>query len=347
MKYISLLLILLSLMVWNCNDDKNSKSSVEFKTSKRYSALQVNYNKDKLLIGSPSFIIYIDSAFVFLSPKTTNFITILDLKNNNILELGIKGKGPGELIMPFSLRQRSENNFEVFDAAKKYIFKYDIDSCRHGRTNPIKAFQVAKGSFRCYSISDSLFLNNGLFDNQFAFKISDINKKDLVQFGGYNFNPDDNNSPMNKFMAYQGNTAVQDTNFVWACAYAPIIEIFSFRENNKVVLKKSIIQNFVDYVPEHNSSAYSSALKNTNKFAYFDIATTSDRIYLLYSGKLSNKHSSDFIMCSEIHVLDWDGNFLEKMILDKEVVNIAISKGDQRLYAITHDPEPQIVYFQL
>ena len=345
--------MLLALMVWNCSNDKSPKSSINFRTSKNYSAVQINYNMKKLQLGFPSMMVFIDSSIVISSMKSSNFLTILDLKSNNILELGNKGKGPGELIMPMNINksQYCWKCFEVYDDGKKNIFTYHIDSCRVSKikTKPIKAYKAVNTSFKCSSITDSTFLNSGLFDDQFAFRISDNKNKTIAQFGSYNFNPNDKNSPMNKFLAYQGVSSVQDTNFVWACSSAQIIEIFSLKKNCEIVLKKSIIQNFVDYASANQGTGYSSAFKQTNKFTYLNIVTSSDRIYLLYSGKAPSECKSiyDAIKCSEIHVLDWDGNFLEKMILDKEVFNIAISEMDKKLFAIIHEPEPQIVYFQL
>ncbi len=354
MKYIFWILsIFLTFTIWNCNKPKTINDSNNFEATKNYSAKRINYKNEDLILGFPSKLIVVDSAIVVLSNKSSNFLTILDIKNGEIFELGNKGKGPGELVAPINLTKNQAFNkcFDIFDFAKKEIFTYNIDSCRIQKINtgPLKSDKIINGTFKCYSLTDSTFLNTGLFDDQFSFRLSNKMNRTITQFGDYDYDPNDKNTPMNKCLAYQGNASVQDTNIVWACSNAQIIEIFTIRKNNEIASKKRVIKSLVEYSSENQGKGYSSALKQTNKLAYCDITTSSLRIYLLYSGKASSeyKNMTDIVKCPEIHVFDWNGNFLERMVLDKEVVNIAVSEVDNKLFAIIHEPEPQIVYFQL
>jgi hypothetical protein len=353
MKNIFFCLLIVSVFFIESCTIKSSKE-IPFKKTEHYAVKNIDLKGKKLFMGSPTKMIFLDSSIIILNYKHNNYITMLDLKKDTIIEFGLKGKGPGELIAPMSIAKNCmhKNCFEVYDFANKSIFIYDIDSCRinMAKVKPLKKVRSNFPSLRSYTMNDSTMLNIGLFKDKYAFLISSIHNNDsIAQFGNYNYNPDDNNPPMNKCLAYQGDYSLMNSNFVWACNDAQIIEIYSFSEKYNVSLKKSIVYSYVNYKNGNQNGGYSSPKKSQNKMTYCDISTSSDKIYLLYSGKsLDNaKTPSNMIQCSEIHVLDWNGNFLEKMILNMEVVNICITDDGKNLFAIANVPEPQIVYIQL
>lgn len=353
MKYKFICLLTVFLFFMESCTIKSSKE-ISFKNTEHYSVKNIDLKGKKIFIGSPSKMIYLDSSIVILNSKHDNNLTMLDLKNDTIVEFGFKGKGPGELIAPLSISKTctNKNYFEIYDFAKKSIFIYDIDSCRINKTKvkPIKINRTIFSSFRCYTMNDSVMLNVGLFNDKYAYLVSSIHNNDTItQFGNYNYNPDDNNAQINKCLAYQGEYSIMNSNLVWACTDARIIEIYSFSEKYNVSLKKSIIYDYVNYKRVDIAGGNSSQIKSQNKRTYSDICTSLDKIYLLYSGKSLKdvKTPYDIINCSEIHVLDWNGNFIEKMILNMEVVNICITDDGKKLFAIAHVPEPQIVYIQL
>jgi hypothetical protein len=336
------------MMMESCKQDPDAVR-FEFKKTRKYSMSEMNYEKEKISVPPPYMMVYADSAIILYSEKSTYALTLFDLKNNSIFEFGKIGKGPEELSMPSLLSKNPTDNqcFDVFDFAKKKIFTYNVDSCRakKAESKPLKSAGIILSSLKSLALTDSTVLNIGLFDDQYAFLISNSRKDTLSQFENYNFNPEDHNTAMSKALAYQGKYAVQGKKFVQACNDAPIIRIFSSEDSRNFTIKKSTVLGYVDYKCLSDGSV---AISSYNKTGYCDISTSSDKIYLLYSGKKSadyKKSPYDIEKCSEIHVLDWEGNFLEKMVLDTEVVNISFSEADQKIYAITNNPDPRIVYF--
>jgi len=340
--------ILALMMMESCNQDPDAVR-FDFKKTQKYSMTEMNYEKEKFSVPSPYMMVYADSAIIIYSEKNTYALTLFDLKNNSIFEFGKIGKGPEELAMPSLLSINPSNNqcFDVFDFVKKKIFTYNVDSCRakQAESNPVKSMGIIMASVKSLALTDSTVLNIGLFDDEYAFLISNSRKDTLSQFGNYDFNPEDQNPAMNKALAYQGRYAVRNKKIVQACNDAPIVRIFSSEDSRNFTMEKSTVLGSVDYKCLSDGSV---AISSYNKTGYCDISTSSDKIYLLYSGKKSadyTKSPYDIEKCSEIHVLDWEGNFLEKMVLDTEVVNISFSESDQKIYAITNNPDPRIVYF--
>lgn len=310
---------------------------------------EMNYEKEKFSDSSPYLMVYADSAIIIYSEKSTYALTLFDLKDNSIFEFGKIGKDPEELTMPSLLSNNPSDNhcFDVFDFVKKKIYTYNVDSCRaqKAESKPLRSIGMITSSLKSLALTDSTVLNIGLFDDQYAFLISNNRKDTLSKFGDYNFNPEDHNEAISKALAYQGRYAVQGKKFVQACNDAPIVRIFSSEDSRNFAMEQSNVLGYVDYKCLSDGNV---AISSYNKTGYCDISTSSDKIYLLYSGKKSadyTKSPYDIEKCSEIHVLDWEGNFLEKMVLDTEVVNISFSESDQKIYAITNNPDPGIVYF--
>jgi len=343
-----MLYLVIFTTLFNC---KSKNESIYFNREKYLISKDIDYDKNKLLIGFPSLLVAVDSCLVTLSFQGNNYIKILDLKEHRICEMGAKWKGPGEIAFPtdLSLNRCSFKSFDVYDYGKKTVNVFNIDSCRiHKKSNPIEIIKAIKSSFKSYNICDDKNLNTGLFDNKFPFSVS--NKDSIFyKFGDYDYNPQDNNSLMNKCMAYQGNYRLQDSNFVRTCTNAQIIEIYKFDRNLHFHLVKKIVGSYVNYKSGNSNKGYSSPINSDSPFAYLDVATSKKYMYLLYSGKKPKefRKNNDYIKGSEIHVLDWKGNSIVKLKLNKNVVNISYSEKENRIYAITHDPEPKLIYFEL
>ena len=344
--------VLLSITYYSCKNSNYHVENIDFNNVSEYKAQEIQFIDENPIIGFPTMMTYVDSAIVVVSFKQSNFITILDLKNKQIIETGIKGRGPGEITMPASLSKNNvnDNYFNIYDYAQRKLLIYDIDSCRQNKikTKPVKIFDVEAMPYKCISLNHNKLILSGLFDESHHFRICDSLKNTIFQFGDYNYNTSDRNKPRNLSLAYQGNIAVSDSNFVWACSNAQMIETYKVGKGYEVIKKGSFINGLPQYKPLNRNNGFSSAMKSENRKGFLDLAATPKRIYLLYSGKVIDpKKPSDQVKSSEIQVFNWDALPVEKISLDKEIFNIAISENEKKIYGIIHDPEPRLIYFQL
>jgi hypothetical protein len=83
------------------------------------------------------------------------------------------------------------------------------------------------------------------------------------------------------------------------------------------------------------------------RFGYVDVATTSNRIYGLFSGRTRGEFPRQAFYARQIHVFDWTGELEAVLGLDVDVIAIAADEKDGVLYAIRHDPRPAIVRYEL
>lgn len=82
------------------------------------------------------------------------------------------------------------------------------------------------------------------------------------------------------------------------------------------------------------------------RFGYTAITGTADRIYALFSGR-TRSESGQAYAGQDVHVFTWSGEFLEAFRLDRDVVDIAITRNGKELFATAFEPEPSIVVYAI
>jgi hypothetical protein len=122
-----------------------------------------------------------------------------------------------------------------------------------------------------------------------------------------------------------------------AYRYEDIIEIYDLNSGlNKAVHGPD--QIVLDFIPTkiHTSRHVFMTTKDTRR-AYARPTVTNKYIYIPYSGqrKGSKSHEERFKWNYQnvIHVFDWDGNPIKRLLLNDYVSSIAISEDDKILYA--------------
>lgn len=83
------------------------------------------------------------------------------------------------------------------------------------------------------------------------------------------------------------------------------------------------------------------------RFGYIDLATTSDRIYALYSGRKRADFPGEANFGEFVHVYDWNARLVEVIQLDAPAISIAADEARQTLYAVRHHPRPALVVYDL
>lgn len=66
-------------------------------------------------------------------------------------------------------------------------------------------------------------------------------------------------------------------------------------------------------------------------YFYCSVTATRDRVYVLYLNQ-SNEESFEVAKPVEIHVFDWDGNFIERLQANEYVTNIFVDENGEYLY---------------
>jgi len=83
------------------------------------------------------------------------------------------------------------------------------------------------------------------------------------------------------------------------------------------------------------------------RFGYLDSAPMRDGFLALYSGRTRDEFPGRANYGSEVHEFGWDGELRAVYELDSDVISIAWSEADRRLYAVRHEPVPGVVVYGL
>jgi hypothetical protein len=346
-------LLIISSIFFACEKNRNMLS---FQHSTKING--INLEGPELIINSPSKLKCLKNYLVILNSKNNYHITLVNKRNKSFIETGSKGKGPGEMIMPISLRKcLVEKRFEVYDFSRKKLYRFDIDSCSvyKSTSQPLDAIDIQTSSqdnsqliLSVAAIENNNILMYGLFDDYYMFQICDSTFNPISKFGTYAFNEDDNNLNINKCLAYQGTFEVNDSLLVWSCNNAQIIEVYNLSDLNKIQKVASLKLSYPLYKPHNIGNGHASGYLKENKRGYIDLSISDDKIYALYSGKKFKKEDISYdTRSNDIQVFDYDLNPIENITLNKDVNNISFSHIDNSIYTICHEPEQKIIYFEL
>lgn len=83
------------------------------------------------------------------------------------------------------------------------------------------------------------------------------------------------------------------------------------------------------------------------RFGYIDVATTEERIYALFSGRMRAGFPGRANYGEYVHVFDWEGDFLEALRLDAEAFTLTVDEENRALYAVRHLPAPAVLSYSL
>lgn len=81
------------------------------------------------------------------------------------------------------------------------------------------------------------------------------------------------------------------------------------------------------------------------RFGYLDAAPFSEGFFALYSGRTREDYPGRANYGAVIHEFGWDGSLRAEHRLDADVIAIAWSEDDGLLYAVRHEPVPEIVVY--
>ena len=238
---------------------------------------------------------------------------IIDIKNKTFIKRsGIIGRGPGELLLPFSINISAieRNSVEVYDVYTNKLFLYNIDSIiNEQHYKPTIIFNGTNGKkFKYFQIirTDSFIIGTGLFPKG-RYLIRNVENRSLRFKYDY---PDDNTdntmySNENKAMIYQGKLLLKPDKkyFAYVMDDCAGIEICMIIGND---IKK--VKEIYYYFPKYKVTDISSDLSNAavtlrnNIFGFIDACVTNEFIYTLYSGRSINEFKNDLFKGNTIYV---------------------------------------------
>lgn len=261
-----------------------------------------------------------------------------------------KGRGPGEFSERIKITYNKQDHaINIFEVQVKTLAQFPISQVLNWENDSVKKIHLDKPFIQqVIKCNDSLLVGVGMLEKRYALFNSDGKsmsvKYDYPELSGKNWPYD------LKSIAYQNDLVVNSTGsrFAEASLYCDNIEFFAVRGTDIDKIKE-----YQSYSPDldNRSSGDMRMLhpKEDTKFGYLDICEQRKHVYCLYSGKTikASRGKGGPFQGSTIRVFDFDGNPVISYKLDHDVFKFTVDSQERTIYAIVHNPEPEIVKFQL
>lgn len=341
------------LIAFSCSNEKTSKN-IQIEDQATLNPVKLELKGKEVL--SPGSISIVDSTlFVIERDVASEIISSFSLQNFKLENsYGKRGRGPNEfskiIQKPVSTSGASINSLHIFDWVNKRLKKFNSTNLRKGKTSD---------SVETYTLPPNLmltqravFLNDttviamgGIYKGLLAF--ANTNSDDVTYLNPYQLNSEQY-SNRNLSELYRGEFAINFTNnsIALASKYIPEILITNFEGK---ILRKISISNY-------NLTKIADTPVEKRALQFQDIKVTRNYIYAVHIGenrkqlqkRLNSEKAKSQGPLSEIHIYDWDGNPIKKLILKGGYFPfIEIDKKHDRIFSINaFSPTSQILYFK-
>ncbi len=350
MKYFSFIVFLYA--IWGCNDraNKNINYNNEFPIVRELLSEPI----ESIPFDNIGGMVLVDTFLVTLSKNKSPFLQVYSSRFYNLIaEFAYEGRGPGEFMFP-NLVQNSLNDYEtgfwIFDDVKGFYYVDLVGSVLSGNFFYQHASEIVlpDPGFDQVNFLDNEIIGFRTYDTRFGILNRESGLSHFVPFSATDIGvPVDNNFKYGVYASFIGANSKQKKVFS-AYRLLPRIEFFDFDGN---YLKTTVYDN-----EKYNKEKFKElfALKDPDKVKGTRIyleATSYDNnyIYLLFNNVTEEILFGDdpsLLPNSQILIFNWEGEPLQRLVLDKFVVTFAIDIMQNKIftYCPLDDDYPIFVY---
>ena len=302
-------------------------------------------HSDSCLLGKPFLIALSDSILTVVDQNNEKMMYMFNATSGKSLGGYVKrGQGPDEYYSISQLGNWKDGLF-FYDINKRVVAEIEFkDSIQI-----IPKFNLGKDvHFSFAPLNDDVFIASGLYQEGRFCILKDSGTKQNY-FMDYPSRDETEKKVTNqiKFQAYFGNLVVHPSGnqFMFCTGNADMLSFYTYK-NDKIILKKEINKTFPVYKYDNDTKRFTGFSARSNK-VYLYACGTEKNVYLLYSGKSYAEAGERAFLSSRIDVYNWEGEKVNTLMLDIPIKSMVVSEDDKTIYAISMNPEPQIVAFDL
>jgi hypothetical protein len=350
--FFSLIILISNLFFYSCSNKKNEELSFNENSFKEVVHMPEGrkYINNNLLLGDPRWIRFHPDSFLIIQEiGTSNLVTIIDLKTDDIQKLIPIGKGPGELISAWGTEIFNGESF-TYSRPMGKIIKYAPDHNRKFQIIDEFRFQGME-PMDVIPLKSNCFVSLSSMDSDKRLTFYDEKGKIIKQMGDFpafvskNGKKGDNDI----FGSYMTSKPKGD-KILLACAYTDILEIYD-AENGLV---KRIhgplgVQLEVNTI---NIGVGTMSRREPSVLTYCKVEANEHEFWVGYIGYKQNKVSgpklSD-VFPKRIFCFNWDGKPLRIIEFNSFIFAFDIDWKGNRMYTVelNESSEPIIVSYNL
>lgn len=306
---------------------------------------RVLVHSESCILGNPFLIALSDSILTVVDQNNEKMLYMFDATSGKSLGGYVKrGQGPDEYYSISQLGNWKDGLF-FYDINKRVVAEIGFkDSIQI-----IPKFNLGKDvHFSFASLDNDVFIASGFYqDGRFCILKDSGTKQEY--FMDYPSRDEAEKKVTNqiKFQAYSGKLVVHPSGnqFMFCTGMADMLSFYTY-DNDKILLTKEINKTFPDYKYDNENKRFTGFSAHSDE-VYLYACGTEKNVYLLYSGKSYAEAGERAFLSSRIDVYNWEGEKVKTLMLDIPIKSMVVSEDDKTVYAISMNPEPQIVTFNL
>jgi hypothetical protein len=294
-----------------------------------------------------------DSLILFESFKYPDhfFCYVFNLNSGkHIASLFHKGQGPDEFLDFFHLDQYIHENNEIklwgYDALKGVIYLVNLTKSVSTNSTQYDTVISTKWSEKFNMPWSGVFCpDDKHLLIQSSVEYSYLDKKDYKLGMYYLYKSANLDEPEKIYRQHteiplerpvMGNEYFYSTDRLKPDNTKIAMGMRMLAQLNILNLKNDKLSGFrIENTPDYQNIIEIDEKGEMKKTYYMDLRVSDDHIFALYmNADRGNPWESD-----EVHIFDWDGNWLHKIILDKKAVQMAFDPVNKLLYVLTNTDE--------
>ncbi|WP_298512213.1 BF3164 family lipoprotein [uncultured Kordia sp.] len=332
------LVLFLLIAIISCKSDKNTPNFHTLAIEETPKPIK----GEKLLfteLVNPSKMIYKEPYLYLGDSRALKRIHVIDILNNTyVANIGIAGKGPGELLSLSSL-----------DISNGKLWAYDLTISK------LVSFHLDSLAFPTYTYDTEIYFQGNANQN---FSPNWIEKEKTIVSTTFSesgnrliftntegtiidekfpmFSPPSSNIPQTIHnISYQSILKVKpdQSKVAIISRYADLLEIYDLKNNTMKRIKTHSNFNPIYEVMNVDGNAVMGQGEDT-RFGHIYISASDEKIYTLYSGRTRGQGNANFadVVC----VFDWEGNFITSYKIENRAIAIEL-KNDHEFFVIELD----------
>lgn len=274
----------------------------------------------------------IDNYLVIAERNMETQVQLIDKKTKASYLFGQTGEGPGRFLQSVNIIPIDKENIGVFDLQKGCIFNFNIDSIVKLNLQCMPEVLIKKTSsfpMTIDRINQNTYVALCLMSGLKRFVLIDTNGEIISMEGSLPEKKDETVQDWVHAFAYWGRitTNPKESKIVICTNYAGIIQIYDCKTKEIQLVKEHNL-----FLADYEEKNQNFAVSPQTRWGYLALASNDKYIFALYSGKYQVENiDGDFNTSNIIHVFDWDGNPVCRLVSNKKLSTM-MCVDDENLY---------------
>ena len=341
MKNKSIIYLFLYLFFLGSCTDNNKR--ITFDNMQQIECVSIPYSD---ILGISMQLLLKDSLLLINDFYGDSLIHILDIKNNyKHKKLVAKGNGPNEFISPIAIYMTNDNLY-LYERQTFRLFSMPIDMLLYENKEIKNKFKTDARTMMLFPLSDSMFVSS-TSDGTKPFNIYNSNGEKMREFGEYPAYWHKEVDLPNRVRAFYHQTFFEKhpSQKMFVAYSGHVLGIYKYESiYQDPILRKEILLSNYNYKFIDNGTLLTAERDDDVERGILTVACSANYIYMVYN---PNKKGGEDMLSHQIKIIDWNGNPIKQLNINKQATCLVIDEIEEKGYIIANDPEDTLMYFYL